>query len=87
MCLNFNVQHHMESEGKSIRVPYNTLKTEFARILMKYGFDQHQAEKCAEIFAINSRDGINSHGLNRFPRFIKNTISIYETFYIESCFC
>lgn len=64
----------MQSEEKSIRVPYNTLKSEFTRILIKSGFDSPQAEKCAEIFAMNSRDGVNSHGINRFPRFIKNTI-------------
>jgi 3-dehydro-L-gulonate 2-dehydrogenase len=41
---------------------------------VKTGFGESQAAKCAEIFAINSRDGVNSHGINRFPRFIKNTI-------------
>ena len=64
----------MNDEEKSIRVQYDLLKSEFLRILLKNGFVMQQAEKCAEIFALNSRDGINSHGLNRFPWFIKSTI-------------
>jgi 3-dehydro-L-gulonate 2-dehydrogenase len=64
----------MQDEEKSIRVRYDLLKSEFQRILLKHGFAGVRAEKCAEIFAMNSRDGVNSHGLNRFPWFIKSTI-------------
>jgi 3-dehydro-L-gulonate 2-dehydrogenase len=56
----------------TIRIPYDKLKSEFFRILVKHGFSQAKADKCAEIFAMNSLDGVNSHGINRFPRFIKN---------------
>ena len=56
----------------TIRIPYDKLKSEFFRILVKHGFSQAKAEKCAEIFAMNSLDGVNSHGINRFPRFVKN---------------
>jgi 3-dehydro-L-gulonate 2-dehydrogenase len=64
----------MQNVEKSIRIPFETLKSEFIRVLLKSGFDARGAESCAEIFAINSRDGVNSHGLNRFPRFIKNVL-------------
>lgn len=64
----------MPETEKSIRVPFETMKSEFRRVLLKLGFGESQAEKCADIFALNSRDGVNSHGINRFPRFIKNTI-------------
>lgn len=57
---------------KSIRIPYQRLKSEFFRVLVKNGFGESGAEKCAEIFTSNSLDGVNSHGINRFPRFIKN---------------
>jgi 3-dehydro-L-gulonate 2-dehydrogenase len=56
----------------SIRIPYNQLKSEFCRILLTAGFSKPDAEKCAEIFTMNCADGVNSHGINRFPRFIKN---------------
>jgi 3-dehydro-L-gulonate 2-dehydrogenase len=48
------------------------MKSEFTRILIKYGFADHKAEKCAEIFAVNSLEGVYSHGANRFPRFVRN---------------
>jgi len=56
------------------RVPADTLRSEFARILRKNGFNEEKASKCAEIFTINSLEGVLSHGVNRFPRFVKNTM-------------
>lgn len=57
---------------QTIRIPYDKLKSEFFRILLKTGFSELRAEKCAEIFTMNSVDGVNSHGINRFPKFVKN---------------
>jgi len=48
------------------------MKSEFLRILLNNGFKEQKAEKCAEIFTLNSLEGVYSHGVNRFPRFIKN---------------
>ena len=53
-----------------IRIPYSQLKSEFLRILSGAGFSKPNAEKCAGIFTMNCADGVNSHGINRFPRFI-----------------
>lgn len=58
-----NVQH--------IYIPFETMKSEFTRILLKYGFTPKKAEACASIFAESSLDGVYSHGVNRFPRFIR----------------
>ena len=52
-------------------IPYNTLKDELKRVLVKHRMSEERAELCAQIFADNSRDGVYSHGLNRFPQFIK----------------
>jgi 3-dehydro-L-gulonate 2-dehydrogenase len=52
-------------------VPYNTLKAQLQRVLLKHRFSESRAELCAGIFADNSRDGVHSHGLNRFPTFIQ----------------
>lgn len=53
------------------RVTYQQMYAEFLRILLKLGFTQERAELCAKLFTDTSRDGVYSHGLNRFPRFIK----------------
>ena len=51
-------------------VPYEEMKTEFVRILTNLGFTEMKADQCAEIFAMNSLEGVYSHGFNRFPRFV-----------------
>ena len=62
----------MKDTENIIRIPYDKLKSEFFRILKSIGFSELKAEKCAEIFTMKSVDGVNSHGINRFPRFVKN---------------
>ena len=53
-----------------LRVPYEDLFTELNSVLLELGFEQKRADLCARLFAEASRDGVYSHGLNRFPRFI-----------------
>lgn len=55
-----------------MRVSYPELQEEFKRILLKLSFTNEMADTCATIFAANSRDGIYSHGLNRFPVFVEH---------------
>jgi 3-dehydro-L-gulonate 2-dehydrogenase len=52
-------------------IPFIDLKETLARILKRYGFIPEKAETCASVFAENSLDGVYSHGVNRFPRFIR----------------
>jgi 3-dehydro-L-gulonate 2-dehydrogenase len=52
-------------------VPFEKLRSEFKRILLSINFSEEKAEKCATIFAENSRDGVYTHGLNRFPTFVE----------------
>ncbi|MCC8424044.1 3-dehydro-L-gulonate 2-dehydrogenase [Mucilaginibacter sp. UR6-11] len=54
-----------------MRIPFEQLKAEFKRILLKLDFPADKAELCATIFAENSRDGVYTHGLNRFPTFVR----------------
>ena len=54
-----------------MRIKFNILQAEFKRILLSIGFPEKKAEKCAVIFAENSRDGVYTHGLNRFPTFVE----------------
>jgi 3-dehydro-L-gulonate 2-dehydrogenase len=55
-----------------MRVPFETLQAEFNRILTQLHFTKAKAALCARVFAENSRDGVYTHGLNRFPTFIEN---------------
>jgi 3-dehydro-L-gulonate 2-dehydrogenase len=41
------------------------------KILLKHHFPKKRAEECATIFTQNSVDGIYTHGINRFPRFME----------------
>lgn len=54
-----------------MRIPFEKLKAEFKRILTSLDFPEAKADLCAQIFAENSRDGVYTHGLNRFPTFVK----------------
>ena len=53
-----------------MRVQYDVMVQEFARVLEKKGFTHEDAENAAIIFAQNSLAGVYSHGLNRFPRVV-----------------
>ncbi len=55
-----------------MRVPYDKMVAEFNRVLLKIGFTPERADVAAHLFADASRDGVYTHGLNRFPRFISN---------------
>jgi len=52
------------------RVPYADMLSQFTRVLLNCGFRQDRADLCARLFADASRDGVYTHGLNRFPGFI-----------------
>ncbi len=54
-----------------MRIPYETMVSEFERVLKKKGFKEARARAAATIFAQNSLAGVYSHGLNRFPRVVE----------------
>jgi 3-dehydro-L-gulonate 2-dehydrogenase len=54
-----------------MNIPFEKLKAEFKRVLLSLNFSEDKAAQCATIFAENSRDGVHSHGLNRFPTFVQ----------------
>src|SRR5713226_8313983 len=54
-----------------LRVPYDELFETFQRVLLKLQFQSNRAQLCARLFADASRDGVASHGLNRFPQFVR----------------
>jgi 3-dehydro-L-gulonate 2-dehydrogenase len=54
-----------------MRVPYQEVRDVLLRVLLKLGFAPERARLCAQLFAETSRDGVYSHGLDRFPRFVR----------------
>lgn len=54
-----------------MKLNYQEIYSTFKEILLAEGFDERKAATCAAIFAGNSRDGVHSHGVNRFPVFVK----------------
>jgi 3-dehydro-L-gulonate 2-dehydrogenase len=51
-------------------ISYDKLEETFLSVLGRNGFFGDRARTCARIFAQNSLDGVYTHGVNRFPRFI-----------------
>ena len=62
----------MERTEEHVRIPSDQMKAEFFRILLRLGFATERAYKCAEIFTLNTLEGVYSHGVHRFPRFVSN---------------
>ena len=62
-----------ESKGRLImlRIPYTDVLDVLLRVLLKLDFEQKRAALSARLFAEASRDGIYSHGLNRFPQYLR----------------
>ena len=51
-------------------IPAADMQAVFHSILLRFGFAENKAIQCADIFTSNSVDGIYTHGVNRFVKFI-----------------
>ena len=54
-----------------IHIPYQDIISQLHSRLLAHGFPADQARLCAEVFATNSLEGVYSHGVNRFPKFLE----------------
>lgn len=61
----------MPSNTDTLFIPANEMQATFETVLLKNGFAKNSAHQCATIFTENSIDGIYTHGINRFARFIE----------------
>jgi 3-dehydro-L-gulonate 2-dehydrogenase len=52
-----------------LRVPYDDLYAALLRAMQHLGLEADRAALCARLFAETTRDGVYTHGLDRFPRF------------------
>jgi 3-dehydro-L-gulonate 2-dehydrogenase len=58
-------------EPATLFLPYREIESTLTTILLKYGFAAADAKTLSAIFADNTLDGVYSHGVNRFARFIQ----------------
>jgi len=61
----------VQENSTTIAIPANEMQDRFTGILLKYGFTPERAQQCSQVFTESSLDGIYTHGVNRFPRFIQ----------------
>ncbi len=52
------------------RLPFAEVHAQLATVLRQLGFSPARAETCARLFAETTCDGVYTHGINRFPRFL-----------------
>jgi 3-dehydro-L-gulonate 2-dehydrogenase len=53
-----------------LRIPFQEVQSKLAGVLRGLAFSEARAELCARLFAETTRDGVYSHGVNRFARFV-----------------
>src|SRR5215210_8419025 len=54
-----------------VTVQPDEMRSRFYDVLLKHGMNEEKADRCAEIFTSNSVDGVYTHGVNRFVKFIQ----------------
>ena len=59
------------SEDNLVSISFEIMKQQFLSVLLKHDFAPDKAATCAQVFAENSLEGIYTHGVNRFARFIE----------------
>jgi len=52
------------------RIPFAEVQQTLAAVLRKLRFAPDRADMCARLFSETTRDGVYTHGINRFPRFV-----------------
>jgi len=61
----------MSSSQNTILIPAETMQKCFSDVLFKIGFTADKSNQLADVFTQNSIDGIYTHGVNRFARFVE----------------
>jgi 3-dehydro-L-gulonate 2-dehydrogenase len=55
---------------ETILIPHEKIRDTLYVVLRKFNVPEQKAKVCSEVFTRNSLEGVYSHGVNRFPRFI-----------------
>ena len=54
-----------------MRIQLSNMQETLFQLFLKYGFEEGKAKFIAKVYAENTLDGVNSHGINRVPMFIE----------------
>jgi 3-dehydro-L-gulonate 2-dehydrogenase len=65
------MNNKLSRPGDGLRISPGEMKDEFIRVLLSRGFSKEKSETLARVFTESSLDGVYTHGVNRFSRFIK----------------
>jgi 3-dehydro-L-gulonate 2-dehydrogenase len=60
----------IDEKKEFLKIPVSQIEPELIRVMVAHGFKPDRAKTCASVFIGNSLDGVYSHGINRFSRFI-----------------
>jgi 3-dehydro-L-gulonate 2-dehydrogenase len=52
------------------RLPFEVVQQTLSQVLVRLGMADERAQICARLFTETTRDGVHTHGINRFPRFV-----------------
>ncbi len=63
------------ASAEFLKISPSEMESLFSKILIQHGFSPDKAETCSHIFTSNSLDGVYTHGVNRFPRFVSYVIA------------
>ncbi len=61
----------LKNSVSGVRIAHEEMEKIFFKILSSRGFTEEKSASIARVFTDNSLDGVYSHGVNRFARFIK----------------
>ena len=53
------------------RIPFDQVQQTLKSVLEKLGMSAKRSQVCARLFCETTRDGVYTHGINRFPRFVE----------------
>ena len=62
--------HVCELVTAMVRIPFDEVEARLAIVLRGLAFSEERAGLCARLFAETTCDGVYSHGVNRFQRFV-----------------
>ena len=54
-----------------LKIPFLKMQDTLETLFLKYGFTEKKSQLLAQTYTESTRDGVNSHGINRVPLFIE----------------
>jgi 3-dehydro-L-gulonate 2-dehydrogenase len=65
------IENQTKQPPQRVRISAGQMEERFFHLLVQAGLSDAKARTCARVFTENSIDGVYTHGVNRFPRFLQ----------------